>query len=254
MARNMSTAAKRTIAVVIALIVVLVCAGAWYVSDYYRADATALAAVADEDGASDGVVVQQLSDKAIAFVPDQPSAGFIFYPGAKVQPEAYAPLMTQLAERDILCILVKPLFNLAILDVNIADGLTAQFPDVETWAIGGHSMGGVAASDYAANHEGAFESVVFLASYPTADLTGFDGTTLSLAGTNDLVLNRTNYEKAGDLLPSASTSIDIDGGNHAYFGNYGEQAGDGQATITREEQQSQAADAIAALTSSALKP
>lgn len=239
--------AKRILIVVGIVLVVLVGAGAWYVNDYYHADATALAAVADEDGDADGVTVRTLADGAIAFVPEHPSAGLIFYPGAKVQPEAYAPLFEQCAEQGMLCVIVKPLFNLAILDMNAADGIQAQFPDVTRWAIAGHSMGGVAASDYASRHAGSFAAVVFLASYPSVDLTGFDGAVLSIMGSNDQVLNRESFEKAQVKLPANAHEIEIVGGNHAYFGNYGEQAGDGIAAITREEQQTQTATAIVEL-------
>ena len=248
MQQEKSSVAKRVIiAIAIIVVVALVCAGAWWVNDYYHADDAALAIVADENGDADGVTVQRLSDKAIAFVPEHPECGFIFYPGAKVQPEAYAPLMQQCAERGILCVLVKPLFNLSILDANLADGIEAQFPAVDDWMIGGHSLGGAIASDYAARHEGDFTAIVFLAAYPTADLAAFDGQVLSMAGSNDGVLNWNRYDAATNLLPADAKSQTIEGGNHAYFGNYGEQAGDGTATITRAEQQAQAVDAIAEL-------
>lgn len=236
-------------AVLALLVVVAVLAGAcvWYVSDYYHADGAALAAVADADGASGGVEVRRLDGGGIAFVPEAPVAGFVFYPGAKVQPEAYAPLMRRCAERGILCVLLEPLFNLAILDADAADGVVEQFPDVAAWAIGGHSMGGVAAADYLSRHGEGFAVIAFLASYPSADLSGFAGRSLSIVGSNDLVLNRDAYEGARQKLPSNAEELVIDGGNHAYFGDYGEQSGDGEATIAREEQQEQAAAAIAEL-------
>ena len=247
MQQEKSSVAKRIIIAIVVVVVALACAGAWWVSDYYRADDAALAIVADADGNADGVTVQKLSDKAIAFIPEHPESGFIFYPGAKVQPEAYAPLMQQCAERGILCVLVKPLFNLAVLDANLADGIEAQFPAIDDWMIGGHSLGGAIAGDYAARHAGDFADIVFLAAYPTADLSSFDGEALSIAGSNDEVLNWNRYDAATNLLPSDAKSQTIEGGNHAYFGNYGEQTGDGKATITRAAQQAQTADAIANL-------
>ena len=236
--------------VLIALAVVLVVAfgaGAWYVNDYYHADDVAMEVVADKSGAADGVEVRQLEGNKIAFVPTQTRAGLVFYPGAKVQPEAYAPLMEHCARRGILCVLLKPTFNLAILDMDAAAGVREQFPEVGTWTIAGHSMGGVAAADYLHRHEGDFDGIAFLASYPAADLTGFGGKAVSLAGTEDHVLKREGYEAARAKLPASSTEQAIDGGNHAYYGNYGEQAGDGTARISRESQQEQTADAIAAL-------
>ena len=107
-------------------------------------------------------------------------------------------------------------------------------------------MGGVAAADYLAHHEGEFAGIVFLASYPAVDLSAFEGSALSVAGTNDGVLNREKLEDARDLLPATTWTVEILGGNHAYYGNYGEQAGDDVAAISREEQQVETADAIAA--------
>lgn len=232
-------AAAIACAVIVALAVAV-----WYVNDYYHADDAALEIV---DGNAEGLTVRELADGSLAFMPDEPKAGLIFYPGAKVQPEAYAALLARCAERNVLCVLVKPLFNLAILSSDAASGVQSQFGEVDVWLIGGHSMGGVAAADYASRHEGDFQGVVFLASYPAADLSGYGGTALSLAGDCDEVLNRDAYENARALLPETTHYAVISGGNHAYFGNYGEQAGDGKATITRESQQQQAADAIADL-------
>ena len=245
---NKPSIAKR---VLIAICVILVASfgiGAWYFSDYSHADAAALEAVADDDGAADGVVVRELSDKAIAFVPSKPIAGLVFYPGGKVQAESYAPLMTQCAQRGILCVLVRPPLNFPLFDVNAPDELRAQFPDVSTWLVGGHSLGGVAASAYLAGHKDDFADIVFLASYPAADLTGFEGGALSIIGTNDEVIDWKAYADAQSKLAS-NMQVEIPGGNHAHFGNYGEQAGDGIATITREEQQALTADAILELIS-----
>lgn len=246
MSEEPKTPRRGRIVAIVALVVVvaLVAAGVWWVNDYYHADDVALAAVADEDGAADGVTVHSIDGGMLAFVPDEPTSGLIFYPGAKVQPEAYAVLLTQCAERGILCVLVKPPLNLSILAADAAYGVQAQFPEVSTWLIGGHSMGGVAAADYAASHEGDFAGIVFLAAYPSSDLTGFDGVSLSIVGTDDKVLNRNAYSDAKAKLPADSSELPIEGGNHANFGNYGNQAGDGSAEIPREEQQEITADAI----------
>lgn len=239
--------AKRVALVLLVLVAACLVGGGWYLSDYYHADARARAAMADEDGAADGVTVEELSDKLVAFEPADPVAGLVFYPGAKVEPAAYAPLLTQCAEHGILCVLVRPLGNLAILDVNAPEGVLAQFPQINEWMIGGHSMGGVAACSYAAQHQGEFADLALLASYPADDLTGFDGEVLSTYGSLDGVLNRENYEAAKAKLPAAEQELVIEGGNHGHFGDYGEQEGDGEATISREDQQRQTVDEIVAL-------
>ena len=244
MAGSRNTIVKRILIALAVVVVVLAAATVWYVNDYYHADNVALAVVADEDGTADGVEVRTLPSGDIAFVPDHPTAGLVFYPGGKVQPEAYAPLMQKCAQRGILCVLLKPTFNLAIIDMDAANGVTAQFPDVSTWVLAGHAMGGVAAADYASRHPDEFDAIAFLAAYPAVDLSKFDGKVLSIIGSNDGVLNRDKYEQAHDLLPDSVQKLVIEGGNHAYYGNYGEQVNDGQADITRENQQAQVTDAL----------
>lgn len=235
------------ICVPVALALTLAVLGATlYVGDYYRADDDALAA-AGETQTLAAVEVQQLKDGSLAFIPANPSAGLVFYPGGKVQPESYAPLMRQCAEQGILCVISKPLLNLAIIDRDAAQGVTDQFPEIDCWLLAGHSLGGAAASDYLARHEDEFDGIVFLAAYPFVNLSNFNGQVLSIVGTADGVMNRQSYEEhRADLPPDAQEYV-IEGGNHAYFGNYGEQSGDGAATISRENQQALTARAIANL-------
>ena len=247
MAGAKSKVVKRILIIVGIAMAMMLAATTWYVNDYYHADENALAIVAESDGNAEGIAVRTLTDGSLAFIPKHPTIGFIFYPGAKVQPESYAPLMQLCAEHDVLCVVVKPFFNLAIIDMNAADGVQEQFPDLKTWIIGGHSMGGVAAADYAEKHQGEFQGIVFLASYPANDLSGYAGMALSIAGENDQVLNRQSYDDARHNLPDDAKWIEIEGGNHAFFGSYGEQAGDGIATIARQSQQEQTADAIVEL-------
>lgn len=218
--------------------------GALYFSVYYHADAAACA-VAEAPGS--GVEVRATDGGDLAFVPQEPVAGMVFYPGAKVQPEAYAPLLVACAQRNVLCVLVRPPLNFALMDVSAAQEAMAAFPQVECWILAGHSLGGVAAAHYVTEHSTDVDALVFLASYPADDLTGFAGPTLSVAGTADGVLNRKAYADAWSKLPPHAQELVIEGGNHASYGNYGEQAGDGTATIAREEQQAQTVEAIVAL-------
>ena len=221
---------------------IVVFGSALYLSDYYHADDSALAALEQ----TDEVEVQDLGD-CVAFVPREPIAGFVFYPGAKVQAESYAPLLGRCAQRGVLCVLVRAPFNFALLDVSAADRAFEAFPDVEEWMLAGHSLGGVAACEFAENHPADVDGIVLLASYPSVDLSNVDAHALLVVGSNDGVLNRDAYEEARAKLPATVDELVIEGGNHAYFGDYGEQNGDGEASISRESQQSQTADAIVAL-------
>ena len=165
----------------------------------------------------------------------------VFYPGAKIDSKAYLPLMKQLADGGIDCFLLEVPMHMAIFDMNAADKITDNYK-YDTLIVSGHSMGGVAAAKYAADHD-TVDGVVLLASYPTTQLP--DSTALlSVYGTEDKELELNKYEESKKNFPSNSREIIIEGGNHAQFGNYGEQSGDGTATISREEQQSQTAKAI----------
>lgn len=121
----------------VAVLLALVFGCVVYVSDYYSADETAVAAMVG----SETVSVQKM-DKMTVFTSENPTAGFLFYPGGKVEYTAYAPFMLALAERDALCVLIPMPRNLSVLNPNAAEGIPEQFPEIENWYIGGHSLGG----------------------------------------------------------------------------------------------------------------
>jgi len=221
------------ILIAIALIVAITIGGcAIYLSDYYRADVNAIEAFS----LNDGVIKTEISDKMIAFGNQSSKVGFIFYPGGKVEFTSYEPLMRELASRGVFCILLKMPFNLAVLDVNAADGVCELFPKVERWYIGGHSLGGSMAATHLANNVQKYDGLVLLGAYSTSDLTKSSIDVLSIYGSNDKVMNAEKYLEYKTNLPSDFTEIIIDGGCHAYFGMYGKQEGDGNPTITQKEQ------------------
>lgn len=202
-----------------------------YLNSYSHADTRAIS-----EFEVIGVEERVLEDGVIAYVPKNGDikAGFVFYPGGKVEYTAYAPLLKACAEQGIVSIVVKMPYNLAIFGVNEGASLpTKYFPQIKTWYIGGHSLGGTMAANCAANHS-IFKGVILLGSYSTTDISSLR--VLSIYGTNDEVLNTKNYRKHRDNLPDNFTEKVIIGGNHAYFGMYDEQKGDGTATIKCEEQ------------------
>ena len=234
---------KRTrIILCLAVLFVFGIGGYAYVSDYYHADETALEAMAYQ---TDSVQTEQDGD-LIWFVPEDPTAGLIFYPGGKVEYTAYAPLMRACAENRILCALVRMPGNLAVLDANAADGLQQKHPEITTWYIAGHSLGGAMAAGYAAAHEKDFDGLILLAAYSTKNLSQTTLRVLSVYGSEDGVMNRESYEKNRSNLPTDTTEVVLDGGCHAQFGSYGAQEGDGIPTISGEEQIRQTAEAIVA--------
>lgn len=223
-----------TLSVILAILLLLTGVCAAYLGDYYRADTGALAAFAPQNA-----VICEISDDGTVTV--QPAegeikAGFIFYPGGKVEHTAYIPLMKALASEGVLCVLVEMPFRLAVFDMNAADGIPARFPDVKTWYIGGHSLGGSMAACYLETHAEDYAGLVLLGSYSSVDLADSALSVLSAYGSEDGVLHRDAYEKNRKNLPADLTEVIIEGGNHAGFGMYGHQDGDGVATITPAEQ------------------
>ena len=101
------------------------------------------------------------------------------------------------------------------------------------------------AASYAADHADELDGLLLLAAYSTKDLSDSDLAVVSLVGSEDGVINRDKLAKYADNLPK-DTTVDIQfaGGNHAYYGNYGEQDGDGKAGISREEEQATVVDAV----------
>ena len=216
----------------IVLLTLAILAGAffWYVSDYYRAEDVALAVMAQDNG-----ITRQ--DDLTILSPTYPTdTAIIFYPGAKVEAEAYLPLLDQIRQTGVTCILVHMPFRMAIFDANAAEEVIAQFPEIRHWYIAGHSMGGAMASKFAADHPDQVDGLILMGAYIYGDYP--DENTLTIYGS----LN----QSVEDHIDYTENIVEIEGGNHAQFGNYGPQKGDLPATISAQEQQRQTVAAIEA--------
>ena len=149
--------------------------------------------------------------------------------------------MEACAEKGILCVLLHMPFNLAVLAANAADVIIGDYPEITDWYVGGYSLGGAMASSYAARHSDNLRGLILLAAYPTKNLNDSGLRVLSVYGAEDGVLNMDNYTTAKEYFPDDTAEYLIEGGNHAYFGSYGNQKGDGTAGISNIEQIHQAA-------------
>lgn len=208
-----------------------------YAERYYHSDESAYQALKSDET----VTVKQTGYGWLFDGPSEDNA-LIFYPGAKVEETAYAPLLHQLAGRGMDVCLVRMPFRLAVFGANKANYVMAQH-DYARWYIGGHSLGGVMAASYAAAHSSRLAGVFLLASYPSRPLNE-NTRTVVIYGDEDGVLNRKRLEKAYRYLPADTRTYVIQGGNHAQFGNYGKQSGDGEAGISSGEQQLRTVDLI----------
>ncbi len=173
----------------------------------------------------------------------KPETGFIFYPGGRVDYRSYAAPLREIAAQGYLVVMLPVRLNLAFFDINAAEPAFAQYPEIKHWAVGGHSLGGVASALFAKDHLTQLDGVIFWASYPADDsLKNSELKILSIYGTNDMA-GMEKFKETSALLPSDTQYIVIDGGNHAQFGDYGAQPGDKEASISRSDQQAQIVNA-----------
>lgn len=224
----------RILVILMAIVAVLLGGCVWYINDYYH--------VTDRDSAMSDTSIVKVVKTSSGYLYDGPGEdiALIFYPGAKVQDIAYAPLLKELAENGVDCYLVHMPGNLAIFGVDKAEEVLEQIAEekrnYEHRYLAGHSLGGAMAASFAATHSEELEGLIFLGAYSTEDLSGTDLRVLSLYGSEDQVLNREKLTQSHALMPVDFTEYVIEGGNHAQYGDYGVQKGDGTAMITPEQQ------------------
>ena len=183
-----------------------------------------------------------------ALRPPGSPTGLILYPGGLVQPEAYAPVARKIAKAGHPVVIVPVTFRLAFFDIEAAEPVPAAFPDVAQWAVGGHSLGGVASAWYARAHPARIAGVVLWAAY-TDDGHSLAGSTvpvLSVSGTLDGNVTPSRIAASRLTLPSSTRFVAIEGANHAQFGSYRYQLNDAVATISRQEQHRQVVEATVA--------
>lgn len=168
-----------------------------------------------------------------AFIPANPAkGGFAFYPGGRVDLRAYSPILRRVAEAGYRVVLLEMPLSLAILDQGKAQTPIAANPELK-WAVGGHSLGGVAAANFAADNP-AVKGVVLWASFPQNDQSGLKIPTLALFGDQDGLINAERRAEESKKLSQGNTLTVIAGLNHAGFGGYGPQPDDKPATINPE--------------------
>ena len=213
------------------LIIAIIAFVAWIGNSYKPLELAQNALISDNN-------VEITIGDFISFTPKnvEPTKGFILYPGAKVDSKAYAPLAKGIAEYGYQVVIVDMPLNFAMLSPNKANDVIEEYPNIQSWTIGGHSLGGVAASKFAQENT-KIDGLVLLASYPMGDqLKNLGIEVLSVWGSKDGVLNFTSLIESKSKLPTDTTYVEIEGGNHAQFGDYGNQKGDHEAIISQQEQ------------------
>ena len=167
------------------------------------------------------------------------STGLIIYPGGRVDFRSYAPAVHSIAAEGYLVVIPLMPLNLAVFGVGTANDVIGHYPDISSWAIGGHSLGGTMAAQFAFENPSKIKGLVLWAAYPASgtDLSKSNLSVTTIHGSNDGLVSTAQIDGSLKLLPSSTVRVEIAGGNHAQFGWYGDQAGDNAATITRETQQ-----------------
>jgi pimeloyl-ACP methyl ester carboxylesterase len=234
----------------IVLLVILVAAAGFLVWAANPASPEAAALAALE---SDALVQVSYYDQGILFTPleNQKQTNLIFYPGGRVDYRAYAPTMYEIAAQGYPVYLVRMPLSLAVFSPNRAENIITQASQDTEWVIGGHSLGGAMAANFAYNHPDQISGLLLWASYPTESnsLLGADIKVTSISGSLDGLATVEDINNSVWFLPADTQFVVIDGGNHAQFGYYGPQKGDNMAEISREAQQEKILDASLGLLS-----
>ena len=185
---------------------------------------------------ADPRVQLERDDELVSIVPagGEDEIGLVFYPGARVEPAAYAWKLAGLAAEGIAVFVPSMPLGYAFLGAGRADGIRADHPSIRTWLLGGHSLGGAMACRHARERPGIYGGLVLLASWCDRDIAGSGLGVVSLVGSEDGVATPAEVASRANLLPADATSLIVPGANHASWGDYGAQLGDGVATASDE--------------------
>ncbi|CAL9375293.1 hypothetical protein SUDANB121_00953 [Nocardiopsis dassonvillei] len=246
------TALRRALiaaAVVLALLAAAVGAFAAWGLNAYRAEPAPLG----EALALPGVRVE-IADDAVVLAPADggDGTGVVFYPGARVEAEAYAaPWAPIVRDAGVTVVIPRMPLNFAVLAPGRADeAAAAHGGGVDRWYLGGHSLGGaMAASHGGGDPDLPLAGLVLWGSYATegaglADRS--DLRVLSVSGSEDGLSDPAAIDEHRAYLPPNAELVEIEGMNHAQFGAYGDQSGDGTAVISDTDAHRALAESVTA--------
>ena len=212
--------------VVIGIILAVVLGGIWLATPYKASD-KALALLR-----SDGNYTF-VNDGNLNFLPKQAlPQGVIVYPGGRVEAAAYSYICAEIANKGYPCIVAVMPFNLAVFKLNSAQEILAKYPEVTAWTMVGHSLGGSMAARYIKDNPAQIEGLILLGAYSDIDISQTQIQAIVISGSNDKVLNQESYIANLKNLPQNKIEVKIAGGNHAQFGDYGAQGGDGESSVS----------------------
>jgi len=183
----------------------------------------------------------------------KPTTGMIFVPGARVDSRAYAHVLRPLAEAGYLVAVLKEPFGFAVIDADHGQKVLDLHPEISHWVIGGHSLGGSVAASLADNDD-SVEGLILFASYPADPIIRNDLKVVSISGTADRFATPADIDASRAKLPPTTSFVVINGAVHSSFGDYGDQPGDGTATIERSAAQAEIIKTTLALMAAVAPP
>ncbi|WP_461049263.1 alpha/beta hydrolase [Terrabacter koreensis] len=211
---------------------------------WLRPFAATPSAVSSLVGGSDVRVIDAAASITIAPRAGTPDRGLVFQPGARVDPRAYVPMLSQVSRQGVLVVVVKQPFDIGLLATTAPQSFVDEHPEVKFWAVGGHSLGGVAAARFALDNPRLVKGLVLWASYPDQSLAGrTELQVASVSGTRDAFTTPADVAAGRALLPRTTAYTRVEGAVHSFFGDYGQQPGDGSPTVSRTQAQRQVVDA-----------
>ncbi|MDN5767155.1 MAG: alpha/beta hydrolase [Humibacillus sp.] len=210
----------------------------------FSATPAAIAAMAEAPGAR---VLDSPTQIALEPQTAPVKSGLVFQPGARVDPRAYVPLLQQVSRTGVLVVIVKQPFDIGFTAIGAPSPIIAAHPEVKSWAVAGHSLGGVAASSFVGGHADTVKGLVLWASFPLGSLADTSLKVASISGTNDGLATPADIDASKADLPASTVFTPVEGSVHAFFGDYGAQPGDGTPTVSRDVAQQQIVAATVAL-------
>ena len=187
-------------------------------------------------------LVEVSQDPWLTFTPTGDiKAGLIFYPGGRIDPRGYAPLLREIASEGYLVVVPSMPINMAIFDTNAANEIIDHFSEIKSWGIAGHSVGGTSAAIYTANNPGKIAGLAIWASYPpnNTDLSGANLPVYSIYGELDSRVDRPAIKERKSIMPPDTVYLEIPGGDHHQFGSYLIDPDQDHSTTPRAVQQEQ---------------
>lgn len=250
--KNPSTSTKAKWWIVFGIVGLVVFVIASFVAYFVYSAANPLPA---DSAVFNGLTVRtdmKLSDRGsyYAIMPNSDTkAGLIVYPGAFADPRAYVDRYAELAQQGLAVFVVRSPFNFALLDIARADRIMKKNKSIDKWYVAGHSLGGVAACEFAKSNEEKLSGLILLGSFCSGNAADLTIPVLSISASRDGLSTPAKITASKQQLPADTQFIVIDGGNHTQFGMFTRtQGGDNSPSISDQKAQQQITSAISQFT------